>query len=65
MNLFEGKLSLMFSAPWRAVAEPTFVKDVDYAGLRQYLDFYYGISSSGKAEDTMNLCAYNNDWNYV
>lgn len=65
MNLFEGKLSLMFSAPWRAIAEPTFVKDVDYAGLRQYLDFYYGISSSGKVEDTMNLCAYNNEFHPI
>lgn len=64
-NVFEGRESLMRSVPWREIAEPSFLKDVDYAGFRYYFDYYYGITAGGKLEDAMKLAASNNQFHPI
>lgn len=64
-NLFEGRISLVKSAPWRDVPEPSVLREVDFSGLRQYFDFYYGITASGKIEDAMVLNAHDNSFHPV
>lgn len=64
-NLFNSQTYLMRSVPWRNIPSPASIKDIDYAGLRQYLDVHYGISSGGKVEDGMHLSAWKNKFHPV
>lgn len=54
-NNFDNKRYVFNSLPWRKVnyAEP--VKNVDYSGVRNYIECVYGIASSLKIEDSMAL----------
>ena len=41
--------------PWRKIKKPEPVKNVDYSGVRNYIESFYRIASSLKIEDSMAL----------
>jgi len=55
-NEFDGKRYLTSSPPWRKVkegGEP--FKNVDYSGVRNYIETIYGIASNLKVDDSLAL----------
>ena len=54
-NEFDNKRYLSASVPWRAISEPEPIRDVDYSGVRNYLDTVYSIVGSSKIDDAMAL----------
>lgn len=52
-NSFDSRHYLMKSMPWRKVDEPEPMRNVDYSGLRNYIECRYHISSSSKIDDGM------------
>lgn len=54
-NSFDYKRYLMRSVPWRKVKEASPIKNVDYSGVRNYIEILYGITGSMKIEDALNL----------
>lgn len=55
LNEFDQKRYVFGSLPWRRVTKPETIKNVDYAGLRNYIETLYGISSSLKIDDSLAL----------
>lgn len=55
LNDFDGKRYVFKSMPWRRVTKPEPVKNVDYSGLRNYLESLYGITGTLKIDDAMAL----------
>lgn len=54
-NNFDNKKYIFNSLPWRKIMKPEQLKNVDYSGVRNYLEVIYGITSSLKIEDSMTL----------
>lgn len=54
-NDFDGKRYVFKSLPWRKVTDPEPIKDVDYAGIRNYIESVYGITGAMKIEDSISL----------
>lgn len=54
-NTFDSKRYILKSAPWREVKETEPVRNVDYSGVRNYIETTYGICSAGKIEDSLSL----------
>lgn len=54
-NDFDGRRYLVHSVPWRKVKGRELCKDVDYSGVRAYIETVYNIVSSGKIEDGLAL----------
>lgn len=54
-NLFDSKRYITRSAPWRQVFELEPMRNVDYAGVRNYMETTYGICSANKVEDSLTL----------
>jgi len=54
-NNFDNKRYVFNSLPWRKVMQPEPVKNVDYSGVRNYIESIYGIASSLKIEDSIAL----------
>lgn len=54
-NSFDNKRYLMRSVPWRRVVGSSPVKNVDYSGVRNYIEILYGVIGSMKIEDSLNL----------
>lgn len=54
-NDFDGKRYVFKSLPWRKVASPSEIEDVDYSGIRNYIESFYGISGSFKIDDSLSL----------
>lgn len=54
-NDFDTKRYVFGSLPWRRIPKPEPVKDVDYSGVRNYIESIYGISGSLKIDDSMAL----------
>jgi len=54
-NDFDGKRYVFGNLPWRKVTKPEPVKNVDYSGVRNYIESIYGISGAMKVEDSMAL----------
>ena len=54
-NTFDGKKYLFKSVPWRAIKNPEPVKNVDYSGVRNYIESIYGISGNLKIDDSLAL----------
>jgi putative DNA primase/helicase len=50
-NSFDSRHFLMKSTPWRKIEEPEPMRNVDYSGLRNYIECRYHISSSSKIDD--------------
>lgn len=55
LNLFDNKRYVFKSLPWRTIKEPELMRDVDYSGIRNYIESVYGISASGKIDDALAL----------
>lgn len=55
LNEFDGKVYVMRSLPWRKVTTPEPIKDVDFKGVRNYLECLYGITGVMKIEDSLAL----------
>lgn len=54
-NEFDTKRYILRSAPWREISEQEPIRNVDYAGVRNYIENVYGICSSNKVEDSLSL----------
>lgn len=54
-NEFDGKRYIFGNMPWRKVPEPEPVKNVDYSGVRNYIESIYGIAGNLKIEDSIAL----------
>jgi predicted P-loop ATPase len=54
-NKFDGKQYIFGNLPWRKVKGSEPVRDVDYSGVRNYIESVYGISGSLKIGDSLAL----------
>jgi putative DNA primase/helicase len=54
-NEFDAKRYVCKSLPWRLVKTPEPMKNVDFAGVRNYVESIYGISSPMKIDDALTL----------
>jgi predicted P-loop ATPase len=54
-NEFDGKRYLFGNVPWRKIKDVEAVKNVDYSGVRNYIESIYGISGNLKIDDSMAL----------
>lgn len=55
LNIFDNKRYVSRSLPWRSVQGLDTFKDVDYSGIRNYIDCVYGIVSTQKIDDALSL----------
>lgn len=54
-NIFENKKYVVSSTPWRVVDQPEPVLNVDFAGVRNYIECVYNISGVSKIDDALEL----------
>lgn len=54
-NNFDGKRYVFGTTPWRKVSKPEPIKNVDYSGVRNYIESLYGIVGSLKIDDSIAL----------
>ena len=54
-NAFDNKKYVINKMPWRKVLKPEPIKNVDFSGIRNYIEIVYGISGVSKIEDALNL----------
>lgn len=54
-NSFDNRKYIMHSLPWRIVNTPEPIKNVDFSGVRNYIESIYGITAVLKIEDALNL----------
>lgn len=54
-NEFDSRLHLFRKMPWRHVGKSDPVRNVDFAGLRNYIESVYKISSKPKIDDALML----------
>lgn len=54
-NTFDNRRYIFKSLPWRKIANPELFRDVDYSGLRNYIECVYGIVSNQKVDDALAL----------
>lgn len=57
LNEFDSKIYIMRSVPWRKIDEPEPAKNVDYAGVRNYIECVYNMASMAKIDDAVQLVA--------
>lgn len=58
LNAFDFRRYMLKSTPWRKMLNvnlPEPMRDVDYSGLRNYIECVYGISSSQKIDDAFAI----------
>lgn len=55
LNIFDNKRYVTRSLPWRKVDTIEPLRDVDYSGVRNYIECVYGIVSSQKVDDALAL----------
>lgn len=55
LNVFDNKRYIVKSLPWRKITGIEPLRDVDYSGIRNYIECVYGIVSSSKVDDAMAL----------
>lgn len=65
LNEFDSKTYIMRSMPWRQLESPEPVKNVDYSGIRNYIECVYGIVTVAKIDDALNLIAQRNSFHPV
>lgn len=65
LNQFDNKAYIMRSTPWRKVKELEPLRDVDLAGLRNFIEKAYGISSKEKVADSFKLEILRNAWHPI
>jgi len=54
-NDFDGKRYVMRNVPWRKINSPEPIKNVDYSGVRNYIESIYGITGNLKIDDSLAL----------
>jgi putative DNA primase/helicase len=54
-NEFDGKRYVCKSLPWRKIIKPEPIRDVDYCGIRNYIESIYGITGVMKIDDSIAL----------
>ena len=54
-NMFDNKRYIYKSVPWRKIDKPEPIKNVDYSGVRNYLEIVYKITGSLKIDDSLAL----------
>lgn len=54
-NQFDKRTYVFNNLPWRRIGKPEPVKNVDFSGVRNYIESIYGISGSQKIEDSLIL----------
>jgi predicted P-loop ATPase len=54
-NDFDCKRYIFKSLPWRKITNEEPIKDVDYSGIRNYIESIYGISGTLKIDDSLAL----------
>lgn len=64
-NIFDNKRYVFRNLPWRRVKNPEPIKNVDYAGVRNYLETVYGIAGNYKIEDSMSLVFEKNSFHPI
>lgn len=56
LNIFDNKRYIVKSMPWRKIeGDIELLRDVDYSGLRNYIECIYGIVASQKVDDAIAL----------
>lgn len=55
LNRFDNKNYAYGNMPWRRIPKPEPIRNVDYSGIRNYIESIYGISGNTKVEDALNL----------
>lgn len=55
LNIFDNKRYILKSVPWRKITREEPMRDVDYSGVRNYIECVYGIVSSQKIDDAIAL----------
>lgn len=55
LNVFDNKRYITRSLPWRKTDGVEPLRDVDYSGVRNYIECVYGIVSSQKVDDALAL----------
>lgn len=64
-NIFDNKFYICKTVPWRPVNKPEPIKDVDYAGVRNYIETIYGIVGSSKIDDALKIIFESNSFHPV
>jgi len=54
-NLFDNKRYIFRTLPWRRIKTPEPIKNVDYSGVRNYIETIYGITGVQKIDDALAL----------
>lgn len=54
-NTFDNKRYVAKSLPWRKITKMEPLRDVDYSGVRNYIECVYGIVSNQKVDDALSL----------
>lgn len=54
-NNFDGKKYVVGNLPWRRVVGTEPIKNVDYSGVRNYIESIYGIVGNLKIDDSLSL----------
>lgn len=54
-NMFDNKRYLFRTAPWRKINQPEPLRNVDYSGVRNYVEIQHKISSSLKMDDALAI----------
>ena len=54
-NNFDGKKYVFGNLPWRKIPKPEIFRDVDYSGVRNYMESIYGINGKIKVDDALAL----------
>lgn len=54
-NDFDSRQYIFRTAPWRKITTPEPVRNVDYAGVRNYIETVYGITGTAKIDDALEL----------
>lgn len=55
LNTFDNKRYVTKTLPWRKIDDVEPLRDVDYSGVRNYIECIYGIVSSQKVDDALAL----------
>lgn len=54
-NIFDNKRYVFRTLPWRGIKKPEPIKNVDYSGIRNYIETMYGITGVQKIDDALAL----------
>lgn len=64
-NNFDNKRYVFYSPPWRKINNPEPIRDVDFSGLRNYIETIYGIVGNLKIDDSVSLVFEKNSYHPI